>query len=262
MQATQTVRAVYVAWQQPETRSFFVVARLVAGAADGAGNEFAYVHGAREAVEQGFQPFLAFPNLDEVYRSKELFPFFTNRIMQRSRPDFPEYARRLGMDPGDAEDIDILICSGGVRATDSIEIFQLPTFNDADNRFQTEFMVHGTRYLSDASRARILQLQVGDELTLRPEPDCKFDSNAVQLYSEDEVLLGYVPRYLAPEIGRMIRHCNDAGVRVAQMNPPPAPYRQLLLCRLSSPAPAGFEPGASAIYQPISPEAVSVNRCD
>ena len=95
----QQLQALYVAWQQPESRRYFPVARLVAGVGDIPGlYEFAYIKGAEEAQKADFEPFPAFPKLSEVYRSKELFPFFANRLMSINRPDYPSYLQSLGLD--------------------------------------------------------------------------------------------------------------------------------------------------------------------
>lgn len=55
----------------------------------------AYIAAALEAQRLGFGPFVAFPELQRVYRSSELPAFFKNRVLQPKRPDFPEHLLEL-----------------------------------------------------------------------------------------------------------------------------------------------------------------------
>ena len=106
----EVARALFVAWQNPDTRRFTPVARLAQVTGDECQDcfEFAYIHAARQATEQGFLPFLAFPELETLYRAHELFPMFANRILSTSRPDYPEYLERLGLPPATASPVLIL----------------------------------------------------------------------------------------------------------------------------------------------------------
>ncbi|WP_156040690.1 hypothetical protein [Chondromyces apiculatus] len=45
---------------------------------------------------------------DGTYRSRQLFPFFSNRVMPASRPEFTAYVRSLGLDPMAADSVEIL----------------------------------------------------------------------------------------------------------------------------------------------------------
>ena len=97
----EITRAIFVAWRNPETRRFTPVARLAQIVGDDCQNcfEFVYIRAAQEAMRHGFLPFLAFPELEELYRARQLFPMFGNRILPTSRPDFPEYLEQLGLPP-------------------------------------------------------------------------------------------------------------------------------------------------------------------
>lgn len=257
--AQQQVQALYVAWQQPESRRYFAVARLVGGVGETQDfYEFAYIKGAETAVVNGFQPFLAFPSLGEVYRSKELFPFFSNRLMSRSRPEFSEYTQSLGLDL-DADSMLILARSGGTRATDSIELFSLPVRAKEDETFHTFFWMHGFRYLDPVQQSRVLSLQPGEELFASPEPKNAVDPNAIQLLSADHVKVDYAPRYLAYGVVGLLNATVNCRIFVERVNPRPAPTQQRLLCRLEASWPSDFQPFSSDIYQPISSRATDLS---
>lgn len=261
MIAQATIEALFVAWQQPDTRRYYPVARLVFGIGERHNLfEFAYIRGGEDAQKEGFQPFLAFPHLDRVYRSDALFPFFTNRLMSRNRPDFPSYMQRLAL-PLDAPPMTILARSGGTRATDSIEMFPLPVFNEAICCYQNYFWMHGFRHLKPQQQSRVLALNVGEALTPVPEPSNAHDPDAVQLFTADGVHVGYIPRYLASDAVHLHQHCTYFRVFVGQVNAESAPVQQRLLCRVESCWPDGFLPCNLPDYQPVSTQATVLDPC-
>jgi hypothetical protein len=256
--AQQTIQSLFVAWQDPQSRRYYPVARLVAGSGDGHDLfEFSYIKGAEDAAQNGFQPFLAFPVMSSVYRSGELFPFFANRLMSSNRPDFATHIQRLGLDI-DADSMLILARSGGTRATDSIELFQLPAWDESTHRYQSFLWMHGYRYLKLEEQSRIASLAPGDELLPRREPTNAVDPAALQLFSPDGVLVGYVPRYLASDAVHLLQQCEPYKVFVERVNQDPAPTQQRLLCRLESSWPNRFVSYAQDVYQPISNDAVKL----
>jgi hypothetical protein len=257
----QAIRAIFVAWQQPQSRQYYPIARLVPDVGDEHDLfEFAYVQGAQDAITEGFQPFLAFPDLLGVYRSRELFPFFTNRLMSHKRPDFPDHVRRLGLDT-QADPMLILARSGGTRATDSIELFALPVWDETIGCYRAFFWMHGFRHLEPDNQTRVLALQPGDELLAQPEPTNAWDANAIRLLSPDGVFVGYVPRYLTSDAIHLLSSCVEFHVVVEQVNQDPAPAQQRLLCRLDSCWPPDFEPCSQPAYRPISQQASKVDPC-
>ena len=253
MTMLDTPQAVFVAWQQPESRRYFPVGRLESGTGpESARYEFAYIQGALDAAKEGFQPFLAFPELDRVYRSEELFPFFANRVMSRSRSDFADCVKRLGLDPETADEMSILARSGGVRATDSVELFPMPTFDSAAGCYRTHFLMHGFRHLEPDEQKRVLRLKQNERLELVPEPTNPNDPKAIRLKTCDASFVGYVPRYVLEDVWALADACSYIDVYVEHVNPPPSPIQQRLLCRMASCWPDGFSPFSSSTYQPIS----------
>ena len=259
MNAVQTIRALFVSWQAPDSRRYFPVGRLAIDLLpEQADYEFVYIRGTFEAMKVGFRPFLGFPDVQGVYRDDRLFPFFTNRLMPRNRPDFDGFLARLGLNSADADDMGILARSGGVRATDSLEMFPLPVRDPQTGCFETRFWMHGFRHLAADQQARVLELRPGDVLTAVREPFNPTDPNAIQLFAPGRVFVGYVPRYLAGDACHLLSQCDSFEVVVNRVNPPPAPTQQRLLCDVHSCWPDGFVPCNSDVYQPIAEQALQL----
>lgn len=253
---TDRVNALFLAWQNAATRRYFPIGRLVRRVTQqGLQYEFRYVRGVERALEAGFSPLLAFPDLHRVYVSNDLFPLFANRLMARTRPDFASYVRRLDLDPADADDFEVLARSGGRRMTDSFELFPMPLPGSA-GCYVTHFLAHGIRHLSAEARLRIERLSAGERLRLQWDMDNEADPLALSLRTEDRIVVGYVPRYLLDDAWTLLQDCDyRPEITVAQVNPPPAPVQQRLLCRMEACWPNGFVPFATTDYQLLSGDA-------
>jgi hypothetical protein len=242
----------FVAWQDAAQRRYHPVARLVRHRVAGIPEyEFAYLNGAQEAQKLGFQPFLAFPELGTIYRSDALFPFFSNRLVPRVRGDYREYVQRLGLQPDDPDDFAILARSGGIRATDSIELFPFPSYEQGIG-YTMYFCVHSLRYINPIAHVRVDQLKPHEELNLMHDFQNPVDPDAMALRTADRVLVGYLPGYLLEDVGKLQDGYYRVQVTVAQINPPPAPLSQRVLCRMECCWPDNLAPFLSSIYQPIA----------
>ena len=255
----EITRALFVAWQNPETRRFTPVARLAQIVGDDCEDcfEFVYIQAAHEAMQQGFLPFLAFPELEGLYRSRQLFPMFANRILPASRPDFADYLEQLGLPSATSSPVLILSRSGGRRATDTLELFPLPTF-EPEIGYRTWFWAHALRHLSQISHDRITQLQTQERLYVMYDVQNPVDPMALALRTEDRAVVGYMPAYLLDDTHELLQTCSFCQVYVDRINPPPAPIQQRLLCRLESCWPTGFVPYSTARYQPLTQGAATV----
>jgi len=113
------LRKLIVNWQHESAGAVVPVAELLATRPpEETYFEFGYIEGVRKALEHGFQPFLAFPDLDRRYIGSELFPFFSNRVLSRTRPDYTAYVEALGLSVQTASEVDLLGRSTGRRQTD------------------------------------------------------------------------------------------------------------------------------------------------
>ena len=259
----RVTRVLFVTWRGLADASlYYPVGRLcefVEDVGPGTAYEFVYVEGVKAAQSAGFQPFLEFPTLDRVYRSRALFPLFANRLMTSSRPDFEQYVRRLGLVPPNLHPMDILGRSMGARATDTIELFPLPVRPAATGKYTTHFLLRGIRHRTSEQQQRIDRLTAGEILSTKPEPTNPHDPSAMLVLTVDDVFVGYVPSYLAEDARRLYQECNELSVQVEQVNPAPAPIQHRILCRLEACWPDGFEPFATPRYAPLSERANPVN---
>lgn len=241
-------RRLYVSWRDP-IGSIHPIGILVRRRTRGEERFlFAYLKLAEQLP--AFQPLPGLPDLYRRYESRTLFPVFANRVMPRSRPDFDLLAHRVDLG-GDADPFEVMARSGGVRATDRIEVFSGPVHTTAD-RSTCLFFARGIRHIEGAAQA-VDDLVPGDRLVLSREQTNAFNPQAMLLRASDERSVGYVPDYLLehilelrdlnrsePEI--VVEHVNDAHT---------APHLRLL-CRLNAPWPPGYEPFSDARFKPLA----------
>ena len=242
-------KALFVAWQDPESRSWFPVGRLTF---DNGTYQFAYTRGAKES--KSFRPFGRMTELDSVYMSKELFPLFSNRILPKSRPEHQDYMRWLGLSEDKYNELEELARTGGQRATDSLEIFPCPE-PTPDNRYVVYFFSHGLRYLIPENLARISSLVPGEKLLLARDVQNNFDEMALLLRTQDPIsIVGYCPRYYSAEFSRLLELVGPekVDVSVERVNVD-APTQLRLLCRVSAPWPIAFSPCARELYETLAP---------
>src|SRR5699024_1613297 len=97
----------------------------------------------REAMDHGYRPHLAFPNIRKTYTSDKLFGPFARRLPDHRRPDFKQVLQELGLSFACTE-MDILQATGGILATDSYK-FVTP-ISVENNHFDLNFFIAGWRY--------------------------------------------------------------------------------------------------------------------
>ena len=190
-------RTLYLAWQDPNGRSWYPVA--VVRFDETEGYSFQYIRGAREAERtSGFPGVAQFTSFDVRYTSREIFPFLKNRVLSSNRGDFHQYAERLGFGDGELAHplhaFDLLSRSNGRRATDRFELFAAPEVTEAGEA-QFVFFTRGVRYLPEEV-GRLWESGPPEEpLRIMLEPLNEFDEHAVMLASQQLLPIGFVPRY-------------------------------------------------------------------
>ncbi|MGH9608918.1 MAG: HIRAN domain-containing protein [Bryobacteraceae bacterium] len=244
----------FLAWQDPQRRQWYPIGRL---SSTGGLFRFVYTHGALIAEQKGrFAPLAAFPDLRAVYQSDELFPLFANRLMRASRPDYPLLLKWLDIPEADAMPFTVLVRSGGQRVTDTLEVFPYPE-KLPDDSYQICFFLHGLSHMPPESARRAEGLTAGERLLILRDFQNPDDPDALLLrtsekYPRDMHLVGYCPRFLSNEIGRLMASGNNPPcVTVERVNPPPAPIQFRILCRLRMKWTPGFQPFDSTEYQPL-----------
>jgi hypothetical protein len=239
----------YLAWRQPDQR-WWPIGRL---SYDGAEYVFAYTKGARAALAGGFRSLPSFPDLDETYYSKDLFPLFANRLPPRTRPDYDDFVEWLDLRSGEQDPIVMLARSGGQRETDMFEVFP-PPLHDSGHNYKSAFFVHGLRHRGPEAEQAAGRLAPGDPLVLQPDPHNPHDPKALRvLTTVTGIHLGFVPRYLCDDVHALQAASGSEGVavRVRRINAPPAPAQFRVLCEMSAPWPHGFQALAHPDFEPI-----------
>lgn len=245
------MRTLFLSWQDSAaSRAWFPIGRLDVGP-DADRYVFRYTKGAAQAQhDAGFQPLLAFPKLDDVYESAELFPLFKNRVLDPQRQDFAEYLRWLDLSPDHADPIEILSVAGGERQTDSFEVFP-KVVKAEDGTFRCRFFLHGLRHVSAAAQARVAWLKPGDPLQVCLELNNPATMGAIQLQTADYHILGWTPRYLVMDIVKALTEAPHVDASVIRINEAPAPLSKRLLIELRGRFSLAYEPMSGGQFEPI-----------
>ncbi|MGI9305075.1 MAG: HIRAN domain-containing protein [Gammaproteobacteria bacterium] len=227
--------ALFIAWQDTHTRLWVPVGRLTR---DDGVYRFVYTRGAEEMPS--FRPFGRMQDLHKVYKSEELFPIFANRILAKNRPEYRDYLKWLGLSEAQYDALEELARTGGLRATDSLELFPCPE-PTAGKNYEVHFFSRGLRHLHE-DEPRTGKLEAGERLYLMQDLQNSCDVMALLLRTGDPItLVGYAPRYYSAEFTQLINSTGpeDVKVTVDQVNGD-APIQYRLLCRLVAPWPMNF----------------------
>lgn len=209
-----------------------------------------YTKGAKESKK--FNPFGRMRYLDNIYKSSELFPIFSNRLLPKSRPEYKQFINWLSLEENEADSFNILSITGGLRKTDNLEIFPCPK-KDEDGKYKVTFFSRGISHLPKDTRERVNQLKPGDRLFIMRDIQNEFDLRALVMRSKDPIsFVGYCPRYFNDDFNFLLDKCdgNDVEVRVKKINQD-APYQMKLLCTLVACWPENFSPCRDKLYEPL-----------
>ena len=233
------MKALFVAWQDPKTRSWVPVGRLTH---DNNLFRFEYTRGAADMGDD-FQLFGVMKDLYSSYVSDALFPLFSNRVLPKSRPEYKTYLQWLGMSESAYDVMEELSLTGGFRATDSLEIFPCPepTTND---KYEVYFFSRGLRHMHSENMERANELVRGDRLYLMLDIQNEYDPHALVIRTQEPVtLVGYAPRYYSGEFSSVVNEVGQENIKVTveQVNKD-APLQYRVLCKLESPWPTNFTP--------------------
>lgn len=222
-----------VSWQHPTTRTYHAVAMLYKARKQ---YEFAYLRRAQHLT--GFRPFPGFSKLTRRYRSPRLFPLFSERVMDPSRPDRPRWLSALALDE-EAPPMEILARSGGHRQGDSIEVLPEPSVSPS-GRTSCDFMVHGVGHQAGAGD-RISALKVGDPLRLVKDLGNEVNPRALLVTASSAEPLGWIPDPLLDYV-HDVRNTATSSVRVLRANGPEVGNHLRLLVRLEGIVESGYRP--------------------
>jgi hypothetical protein len=222
-----------VTWRHRDLRRSWPVGVLTA---EHGGYLFSYL--PTSATTPGFVPFPNFPALGRVYESRELFPFFSQRVMDPRRSDYEPYLRALALPP-DASAVDVLGRANGQRKGDSVLVVREPTIG-LSGSLDHSFLVSGVRHVPVFPGAALERLRDGAELRLRAEPANPTNPAAMHVLGPDNVVLGWVPDALAATAQEASR--SDYVLSVLRVNDETWPGHLRLVVRLRGHVSADFDP--------------------
>lgn len=235
-------KVLFLAWQDSETRRWLPVGRLLRR---GDKYVFSYTKGA--TVSRNFVPFGMMKDLNASYESDVLFPLFSNRILDKTRPEYVDYLRWLNVDTGSVDPFYILSLTEGLRGTDGLEIFPCPEPN-SEGLYDVCFFSRSLRHLNKCAIDEANQLRPGDRLYIMHDYQNKVDEHALALRTGDPAtIVGYCPRYLCQDFYRLLKNDNNSRVEVVKVNLD-APLQMRLLCNFRSLWPNGFSPCADESF--------------
>lgn len=245
------MRKLFLTWQDSKSRKWYPIGQLTW---DGEVYRFLYISGALSAHnEAGFRPPVSFLNFHEIYESSELFPMFANRVMPASRPEYKQTIEWLALPESANDPLAFIARSGGAKVNDKFELFCYPELDD-NSDYNLHFFAHGLRYLPKGSIERIEQMQRGEKIQIALDFQNSFETNALQLHTPDNHIVGYCPSYLLDDMNEYVRQGKHIGAYVERVNNGNAPLQFRLLCRLVMPQMSGFQPFSDHDYQPIAAE--------
>ena len=149
----------------------------------------------------------------------------------------------------------MLALTGGVRGTDSIELFQSPAVT-GNGIYTLEFYVRSLCHLPRAKVDNIETLNKGDKLFLMKDDQNSFEALALAVRTDTPAwFVGYCPKYYAEDLSVLLANKNSGlEVHVKCVNVD-APLNMRLLCSVTATVPSVFSPlGNANDFQPIISE--------
>ncbi len=126
-------------------------------------------------------------SIENPYTSKHLFPTFSQRIPSPKRPDFDKLMHLWGVEsPDDA--LEILGVSGGMQATDQLELADYRTIDDDLSR-PLIFRLAGAQHYPHSEA-----VHTGEHLQLRRDYENQYDRYATKVEAAHGIQIGWVPR--------------------------------------------------------------------
>jgi len=240
------IKELILAWQNPLNREWLPVGRL-----QYKNNKYIFLYTYGASKTKNFMPFGRMTHLDNSYESDDLFPIFKNRLLPKSRPEYDNYSNWLDLEQTKISPFEELARTGGIRATDSLQLFPVP--QKKNGAYEVFFFSHGIRHLPSHCMERVNHLNQGNKLYLMKDIQNKADVFALALKTDDPPeIVGYCPKFFVQDFGKLIDKNGSDSVEVivvkVNIN---SPFRFKLLCKFHTPWPTDFIPFEDEIFQPI-----------
>ena len=248
-----------VAWRKQNNQQWFIVGFLTREQNEGQCNYiFHYTQGVKKALQNGFSPIFGEDDsrdLSKQYFSNMLFPVFSNRLMTKSRPEYPQYKDWLELED-EINPLIELMKSNGVRATDGLQLFGIP--KKENDKYIVDFFIHKSNLIPTENQKRLTQRSLGEKLYLSKDIQNPYDKDALIIRAENPLeILGYAPRIYTQDFCTLLNHPKaQAKLSVKKLNPQ-APLFYRVLCRFEANWIEGFVPFDSEDFRALS----ATNAC-
>jgi len=206
-------RRLYLDWQGPEggDRSRRIVAEFMWTNHDVELRYLTHSEDFKKAVQIGFLGYPAFPKFERIYKEGVIETFML-RLPPRERPDFAKYLESLRIFPSARiSDFALLGYSGARLPSDWFSIVH--PFDEVESPCELLTEVAGYRYYNDVN----MELRVGTNVSLRPEPDNQFDPLAIMVLAHDRKI-GYIGRGLLNTFHRWLNTQSEIAAVIEKIN--------------------------------------------
>lgn len=239
-----THRRFAVAWRHTGLRRVFPVAVF-----DYDGQTYTFHYVPDVATVPDFQPLIGFPEFDRTYQSRRLWPFFASRVMDRRRPDFPQYLAWFGLPP-DATHLDILSRSAGEQIGGTVQVIEQPVVSSSGNTVST-FLVRGARYATEqhCTASAADALSSGDQLSIEAEPSNPTNPSALHIVIGPASPVGWVPDLLVPYALGVL--AAESRLTVLRNNGEDSPWHLRLLVQLTGHVDPGYRAFTGPGWPPL-----------
>lgn len=183
IESLKNIGNIYISWRKGTGDSRRLIGVIKKNASEGV--RFNYIEStALEAVKDGFTPFADFPDIQKTY-SDNVLEIFGKRLVKADRTDIQKHYGFWEIDAKYADDKYYLLAyTQGILSTDNFE-------------FLADFLPKkGLNFITEITGLSIRKklpdtVMVNDELEWIREPNNPYDSNAIQVFKNKE-LIGYV----------------------------------------------------------------------
>lgn len=216
-------------WKDPETRRNYTVGKLTRGDFF----TFQYYGEAENAEEAGWKLLGAFPTYQE-YRSNTMFPVFSSRLPDKKRRDIQNILEKYGL--MEYDEFELLRRSGARLPIDTYEF--IDPISPDDKEVEREFYITGIRYHSACQGSdcgALPGVKVGDILLLEEEPENAYDPMAIRVLTQEQEVLGYVPRYYNKAILARLHDGMGYSCKITEVNANMRNCSECLKARLTMP---------------------------
>ncbi len=178
-----------VVWKSPRNRANYAVGALELRAEQ---YLFYYNHEIyKQAVQEGFVPFVGLSDVDKIYRSNKLFSSFERRIPNTDRNDFKRFLKNHQIDSSNVE-WEYLCITQGRLATDQICFIAPILYASNRNVALLSVEIAGWSHTKD----QVQDYDVDDPISVKWDRLNEKDHEAMEIVldSRNDLRLGYIPK--------------------------------------------------------------------